>query len=132
MLPAVGTRVEVVIDHSFVHAYMEPAARHRSPAQLTIRGTVVEPAKWMSSYMAILNSETGVTCYLTSSQIISVNDVRVEQAVPSEDRVVIIRSDRTGEAYTVQQNGVTKKWTCSCVGWQFKHKCKHVLQAQKA
>lgn len=132
MLPAVGTRVEVVIDHSFVHGYMEPAARHRSPAQLTIQGTVVEPAKWMSEYMAILNHQTGVTCYLTSNQIISVNNVRVERAAPTEDQVVIIRSERTGEAYTVKQNGVTKKWHCSCVGFQFKHKCKHVLQAQKA
>jgi hypothetical protein len=40
----------------------------------------------------------------------------------------IVKSIRTGEDYTVEYNG--KFWSCTCVGYGYRHYCKHIDQVK--
>lgn len=130
-LPKPGTLVELVLDNSFVHHYLMPEAKHRSPPVLTIRGTVVPSVRGMEHLLAVQNSQTGVLNHINPQRILRINDrpVAVKRTEPRADRVVLIKSSRGNETYTVTLNGASGKWTCTCVGWQFKGKCRHVTQA---
>jgi hypothetical protein len=55
----------------------------------------------------------------------------VVQPKPTEDKILLIKSSKGNETYTVKQNGVTKKWVCSCSGFQFRKSCRHVKQASE-
>jgi len=50
---------------------------------------------------------------------------RVEVA-RSEEKTYVAKSSRTGEEYVVTQNG--DNWKCTCAGFDFRRRCKHIDQ----
>lgn len=128
-LPEVGTRIEVVIrDHE---PYL-PTGR-RETTQVLI-GTVVPVPKWMQIHaaLAIVNERSKATNYIAEHQIVSIGGVQVVQPAVTADQIFTVISSKTGEPYTVRQDGRTKKWSCTCVGFQFHKKCRHVTRLAEA
>lgn len=46
-----------------------------------------------------------------------------------EEKTFKAKSSRTGEEYTVTQKGT--QWSCSCMGFEYRKKCKHIDQFKK-
>ena len=131
-MPDAGQVVELLVDTSYVHRYLVDSAKHLVAPQTVMRGTVVPTPSHMAGCLTMVNSVTGATNYISHHDIISINNQAVVQPKPTEDKILLIKSSKGNETYTVKQNGVTKKWVCSCAGYTFKKTCRHVLEAQKA
>lgn len=130
IMPEVGHVAEVVIDNSFARGYMTPDARHRAPPTITIRGVVIETPPWMRQHTAIslLNLANENRAHIPAHRIISIGGIKFDQKPETSDRRFIVTSSKTGEKYEVTQNGRTKNWSCTCVGFQFHRKCRHVTR----
>jgi hypothetical protein len=133
-IPVVGTSVEIVVDNSFAHGYMAPCSRHRAPVTLTLQGVVIPIPKWMEKHadVAIKNKQTGADNFIPKHRIISIGGIKVEQPVVTKDVILQVVSSKTGETYTVRQDGRTKRWSCTCTGFQFHKKCRHSTRAMEA
>jgi len=132
--PKEGSEVEIVIDNSFAHSYMAPCSSHRAQRTVTATGTVVAIPKWMTQHadIAIFNNKTKVTNYIPRHRIISIGGIKVVQPKATLDKILQVKSSKTGEMYTVRQDGRTKRWSCTCVGFQFHKKCRHATRAAEA
>lgn len=128
--PDVGTLVEVEIDTQHVHDYLVAEAKHRCAPITTLKGVVIDRLPWMPEYFTILNSETHATNLIAYHKIISINKQKFEKPLPTQDKVVQIKSSNGKDTYTVTQNGTTQKWSCTCPGFSFKRKCRHTLEVQ--
>lgn len=129
-MPQVGELVEVVIDNSFAHSYMNEQAKHRSPASLRLRGVVIETPPWLrdSAALSILNLDNEARNHIPSHRIMSIGGVKFDQKPKTSDLHFKVTSFKTGEVYDVMQNGRTKKWSCTCIGYQFHGRCRHITQ----
>ncbi len=130
--PEIGSNVSVVIDNSFVHGYLIEGFKHLALPQETLSGTVVASPKWAADHLCILNSKTKAQNIIPPHKIISINDNVVEKKPVAQDRVLIVHSSKTGEPYTVRFDGRTRRWSCTCVGYQFHRKCRHATRAAEA
>ena len=128
--PEVGTPVEVEIDTLQTHNSLTADAKHRCAPITTLKGVVIERLPWMPEYFTILNSETKATNLIAYHKIISINKQKFEKPTPVQDKIVKIKSSNGKDTYTVTLNGMTRKWACTCAGFNFKRKCKHTLEAQ--
>lgn len=130
-LPTEGSVVEIVLDNVAARDAMAPCSVHRAQPTLTLRGVVVPTPKWMTSStdLTILNSETKAFNYISLHKILSIGGVTVKQPKVVADKVLNVTSSKTGEVYVVRQDGRTKRWSCTCVGFQFHKKCRHVTKA---
>ena len=131
-MPAAGQAVELLLDTGHVHSYLVKEVKHLVAPKTVMRGTVVPTPPHMAGHLTMVNSVTGATNYISHHDIISINNQAVVQPKPTEDKILLIKSSKGNETYTVKQNGVNKKWVCSCAGYTFKKTCRHVLEAQKA
>lgn len=129
-MPEVGQLVEIVLDDSFVHGYLAPCSKHRAQPTKTMRGVVIDTPPWMRQHAAIslLNLANEARCHIPAHRIISIGGVKFDKKPETKDRRFEVVSSKTGEKYEVVQNGRTKKWTCTCVGFQFHSKCRHVTR----
>lgn len=129
-MPDIGTNIEVVLDDSFVAGYLSPDTKHLASKTITVRGTVIATPKWMQSVadLSILNARTNVQNHIPRHRIISIGGVKVTQPKVTSDKIYNVTSSKTGETYIVTQNGRTKKWHCTCMGFQFHKKCRHVTR----
>ena len=130
-MPKVGTVVDVLVDTSYVHRYLVDIAKHVIAPHTLMRGTVIPTPPHMVGNLTMINAVSGATNYISPHDILSINNQKVVHPEPSADRIVLIKSSKGNETYTVKQNGVTKKWSCSCAGFQFKRNCRHITQVQK-
>ena len=131
-IPAEGSVVEVVLDNAPTRYTMAPCSVHRAQPTLTLRGVVVLTPKWMKSSadLTILNSDTKGFNYIPMHKILSIGGIKVKQPKATADKILNMTSSKTGEVYTVRQDGRTKRWSCTCIGFQFHKKCRHVTKAQ--
>jgi hypothetical protein len=129
-LPEVGTDIEVVIDDSFVSGYLADDSKHLATNTITIQGKVVATPKWMQSVadLTVLNSRTKTYNHIPMYRILSIGGVKLDKPKVTEDKIYNVTSSKTGEVYTVTQSGRTKRWHCTCVGFQFHKKCRHVTR----
>jgi hypothetical protein len=130
--PEVGTQVEVEIDTQQAHDAMAPDSKHRCGPTTVLKGTVVTQLPWMKEYFTIVNSQTKAHNFIAHHLIMSINKQKFDKPLPTQDKVMLIKSSNGKDTYTVIQNGITKKWSCPCAGFGFKKKCKHTLEAQAA
>ena len=130
--PEIGSKVDVVIDNSFVCSYLAADSKHRAKPQDVIRGTVFAAPKWASDHLCVINSDTKAQNFIPPHRIISINDTVVVHAPVVEDKVLTVYSSKTGEPYYVSLNGRTGKWSCTCTGFQFHKKCRHAVRAAEA
>lgn len=128
ILPKVGQRCEIEVDNGFIRSYIDAALRPAHPPTLVFRGTVLEPPAWMRDCFVMLD-DSGQTRYINPLKIVRCGNQAVVAPQPSKDRVVTFASDRTGETYTARQDGTTKRWSCTCKGFEFRRSCKHILEA---
>lgn len=126
--PQVGSQVEVVIDTADSHRKMAPCSKHRVGVTTLLRGVVMESPKWCADHVCLINSDTRAHNYIPPHRILSINNQKVEPQPKTQDRVIMVNASKGGGTYTVQFNGVTKRWSCTCPGFVFKSKCKHVIQ----
>jgi hypothetical protein len=129
MLAEIGSTVEVVIRD---FAPYVPTGRRETTQ--TLRGVVVATPKWMQSHtdLSIINSVTKAHNHIPAHIILSVGGVELQQPKVTADKVLTVYSSKTGEPYTVRQDGRTKKWSCTCTGFQFHKKCRHATRAAEA
>ncbi|CAB4140228.1 Zinc finger, SWIM-type [uncultured Caudovirales phage] len=132
LYPEIGSNVDVVIDNSFVCSYLAADSKHRAQKQELIRGTVFAAPKWASDHLCVINSVTKANNYIPPHRILSINNTKVEQKAVAKDKVLTVYSSKTGEPYTVRQDGRTGKWSCTCTGFQFHKKCRHSIRAAEA
>lgn len=132
--PKEGSEVEIVTDNSFVYNYMTPCSAHLATPTTTLRGVVVSTPKWMQQHsdITIINQDTKRYNFILAHKIISIGGIKVEQPKVVADRIHIVHSSKTGEPYTVRQDGRTKRWSCTCVGFQFYKKCRHITRLAEA
>jgi len=129
IMPDPGTRIEVVVRD--YEPYL-PTGRRETTKSLV--GIVIPTPKWMQVHAAlsILNEQTKAQNHIASHLIISIGGVKVKQPTVTPDKVFTVISSKTGEPYTVRQDGRTKKWSCTCIGFQFHKKCRHVTRQAEA
>ena len=132
MQPVVGSDIEIVIDTSHIRNYLAADSKHRVDTQTAIRGTVLHTPKGMGDSITVKNSVTGATNYVPPHRIISINNRKIEIKPPEADKVLLVASSKGNETYTVRMDGKSKKWSCTCSGFQFRSKCKHTEQAKSA
>jgi hypothetical protein len=125
MVPKIGSYVEVVVDNSFANSIMLPEAKHREPPLRRISGTVIASPRRMEDYLTILNLNNKVTNCIARNLIVSINDTPVDKVPVTADKVFTVKN------YTIRQDGISKRWSCSCIGFQYRKHCKHVEQCQK-
>lgn len=128
-LPEIGTRVEVVVRN-----YVPDLRTGRREVQETIAGTVVATPKWMQlhSDLTVFNEHYKINNYIPMHKILSISGVKVEQPKATADVVLTVFSSKTGEPYTVRMDGRTKRWSCTCTGFQYHRKCRHTQRAAEA
>jgi len=129
-MPQVGSTVELVLDDSFVSGYLADDSKRLASSTITLQGTVVATPKWMQSVadLTILNSKTKVYNYIPAYKIMSIGGIKVDRPKATADKIYSVTSSKTGEVYTVTQSGRTNKWHCTCIGFQFHKKCRHVTR----
>jgi len=130
--PEVGTQVEVEIDTQQAHNAMAPDSKHRCGPTTVLKGMVVARFTWMKEYFTIVNSQTKAHNFIAPHLIMSINKQKFDKPLPTQDKVVRIKSSNGKDTYTVTRNGITNKWSCDCPGHVFKKKCKHTVEAQAA
>ena len=128
--PVPGSYVEVVIDSSHVHNYLTPDAQHRVGKMTTLRGVVFASPKWCADHVCLINSDTRALNHVPPHRILSINNQVVEQPKVTADILVQVKASKGDGVYTVTQNGVTKRWSCTCPGFGFKRICKHVTEVK--
>ena len=125
-LPAIGTRVEVVLNISV--PYLCTGRRETTE---TIAGTVVATPKWMTQHsdLTLFNERDKINNYILMHRIVSISGVKIQQPKVTADVVLTVYSSKTGEPYNVRMDGRTKRWSCTCTGFQFHKKCRHSTRA---
>ena len=133
-MPEVGQLVEVVLDDSFVHNYLADDSKHLARPTITIRGVVIDTPAWMRQHavISLLNLANEARCHIPAHRIVSIGGVKFDQKPVTSDRVFEVISSKTGEKYHVVQSGRTKKWSCTCVGYQFHNRCRHIARLAEA
>lgn len=128
-VPAIGTRVEVVLNVS-----VPDLRTGRRETTETIAGTVVATPKWMTQHsdLTLFNERDKINNYISMHRIVSISGVKVEQPKVTADVVLTVYSSKTGEPYNVRMDGRTKRWSCTCTGFQFHKKCRHATRAAEA
>ena len=129
--PEIGSKVDVVIDNSFVYSYLAADSKHRAKPQDVIRGTVFPAPTWASDHLCVINSDTKARNLIPPHRIISINNTVVRHKPVVKDVLLTVQSSKTGESYNVRMDGRTKKWSCTCTGFQFHKKCRHAVRAQQ-
>ena len=127
----IGASLEVTIDMGHTLQYFAGDSKHRARKSDVLRGTVVGAPSWLKGpHVCLLNSETKALNYIPEHRIVAVNNAPVKPKTKSRDRVFSVTSSKTGEVYTVQLNGQTRVWSCTCTGWQFHRKCRHTVRCE--
>ena len=124
-LPKIGSYVDVVVDNSFAHGTMQPEAKHRAPPLIRISGIAVASPARMEEYFTVLNSSNKAINCIPIYRIVSINDILVDKVPVTADKYFTVKN------YTIRQDGISKRWSCSCIGFQYRKHCKHVEQCQK-
>jgi len=125
-IPAIGTRVEVVLNIS-----VPDLCTGRRETTETIAGTVVATPKWMTQHsdLTLFNERDKINNYILMHRIVSISGVKIQQPKVTADVVLTVYSSKTGEPYNVRMDGRTKRWSCTCTGFQFHKKCRHSNRA---
>ncbi len=129
MLAEIGANVEVLIKD--YEPYLPTGRRETTQ---TLSGVVVATPKWMTNFadLTLINSVTKAHNYIPKHKIVSIGGVKLQQPKVTADKVFQVASSKTGELYTVRQDGRTKRWSCTCIGFQFHKKCRHATRAAEA
>jgi outer membrane protein assembly factor BamB len=129
MLAEIGANVEVIIKD--YEPYLPTGRRETTQ---TLSGVVVATPKWMANLadLTLINSVTKAHNYIPKHKIVSIGGVKITQPKVTADKVFQVASSKTGELYTVRQDGRTKRWSCTCIGFQFHKKCRHAIRAAEA
>lgn len=127
-MPEVGQLVEVLVQDP--HGYLAEDSRHLVSDTAVIRGVVIDTPAWMRQHAAlsVLNLANEARSHIPAHRILSIGGVTFDKKPETRDRRFEVVSSKTGEKYHVVQNGRTKRWTCTCVGFQFHNRCRHVTR----
>lgn len=128
--PALGSYVEVVIDTHHIHAYLATHSKHKVAPTTTLRGIVIASPKWCEDHVCLINSDTRATNHVPPHRIVSINNQVVVQPKPTVDVVVSVKASKGDGVYTVKQDGITKRWSCNCSGFNFKKTCRHITEVK--
>jgi SWIM zinc finger len=127
-LPVIGSEVEVIIDSTHVNKYLHHDLKHVVQSRERIAGKVIPLPSWMTrdADFAIYNYANLRESYIPFNRVISIDGIKVPQNTQRVDKVISVVSSKTGEPYTVRYDGRLNKWSCTCPGFQFRRKCRHV------
>ena len=95
----------------------------------TITGILAQTPTYFPGYITV---QRGVKyfSYIPKKNIIKIiSGTGVEQPTINKITTHEVVSARTGEKYTVTTDG--NKYSCTCVGFNYHGKCKHITQIQK-
>jgi hypothetical protein len=133
-VPSVGSVVEIIIDRSYVNRYLDPNMKHSVAPQDKIIGKIIPLPSWMTqdSDIAIYDYKTNRNSYIPLSRILSIGGIKITQPEPTKDKMVTVISSKTGEPYNIRFDGRLNKWSCTCPGFQFKRKCRHISRMMES
>jgi hypothetical protein len=127
----VGIYVEVTIDNSHVIHTLADCSKHRVDRRQVLKGLVIESPKWLKGpHICLLNPDTKHTHFIPEHRIVEVNDKPIAARPRGSNLVYNVTSSKTGEVYIVRLNGMTRRWSCTCVGHQFHNKCRHTIKCE--
>jgi hypothetical protein len=124
--PKVGSVVKVTTRYPESYLYAKNKFR-----DVTTVGKVVENDRWTPvgnfsittgrpEYPIAIIALHNVIKVETAGKVVRAS---VEKSAP---KVWKVTSKRSGEVYTVTNNAGS--WSCTCVGYQYHRKCKHILE----
>ena len=102
------------------------------PEFLTFTGDRLKTPDWVESEAVCLTAPIpGGQRIIAMESVVSIDDqivvTPVKATTPDRDRVVRVQGDR-GKEYLVTIRGGHR--SCTCTGYGFRRKCKHLLQAE--
>lgn len=121
MLPQIGQNVVVTV----ACIKYDYSGRRRNDVE-SIEGMVVPNFKWLKDdYICVLVKGRDFTSQIPIKNIVSVNGSVSTKTPVSEARsgVYEVKSLKSNKVYVVTRNG--SNIACDCVGFQFRHDCKH-------
>jgi hypothetical protein len=128
--PALGSHVQIVIDTSHIRNYLAADSKHRVETTMTLRGVVVASPKWFADHVTLINSDTRSMNHVPPHRILSINNQVVEQPKVTADVTVTVKASKGDGVYTVKQDGITKRWSCTCAGFVWKKNCRHITEVK--
>lgn len=127
-VPEVGSQVRVVV--RFTESLLSSPSTYRDTEY---RGQVVVPNKWDSgsSFKLFTGNPAWPYSIIDIDRVVDIEYIsgKAGKAVKSDVRTFTVNGSR-GSKYTVTQNGT--KWSCTCTGFQYHRKCKHIKEIQDA
>ena len=127
-IPQVGSKVRVTTRYKDIYIYARNPYREQ-----VYEGEVVNPDKWMDtdSFKVFTGNPDLPYSVISASNVSDVKYITggAGRAVKSDVKTFSVKGSK-GEVYTVTQTGT--RWSCSCVGFQFRRQCKHIKVKQGA
>jgi hypothetical protein len=121
-IPKVGSKIKVRTTYKQGAAMFPPRDTYRQ-----YEGEVLPSHKWLSDRefcmsgdarwpIRVINMNAVEQLDLISGGFIEINN---------KPKTVVVKGSK-GATYTVSNSG--KGWNCTCTGFQFRKKCKHILE----
>lgn len=127
----IGSLLEITIDNSHTKRTMTDCARHRVDQYQVLKGILVEPPKYLKGkWYCLQGPNYKVLNMIPDYRIVSINDTPFEQKQIIKDLYYSFTSSKTGEVYQVTFARHIKRWHCTCVGFQFHNRCRHIVKGE--
>lgn len=124
MTPKLGTEVSVRVRNALAD-FRFLYASNVVPEFLTFTGTVVPNEKWLTNHLSITTGNKSFPVRsIDMSRIVSINGTKTKILESPKSRTWLVKGSKGNSTYTVtEENGLRR---CTCVGYQFRHQCKHL------
>lgn len=127
--PAVGSKITVVCDWS---ENLKGYSAHVPRTSIDF-GVVVPSEKFddPKSFRLATSNKIFPVSVIPLMRVVEISGVEVKKvSVKNNDRVWVMPSSNGKSSYTVSRvNGI---YSCTCVGYSFRHACKHVNKAKES
>jgi len=123
--PQIGSEVTVTVRNAmadFRHLYGSGVISEH----VTFTGTVAPTERWQDAKRT-LNLTTGIKSFpvrsIDMARVVSINGAKAKVIVAPKSHTWLVKGSK-GNTYTVtEENG---RRSCTCVGFGFRHQCKHL------
>ena len=125
MAPQIGSKVTVTVRNAmadFRHLYGSGVISEHE----TFTGTVAPTERWQDAKRT-LNLTTGIKSFpvrsIDMARVVSINGAKAKVIVAPKSRTWLVKGSK-GNTYTVTEENGNR--SCTCVGFGFRHQCKHL------
>lgn len=123
MITLTDTTISVYADIKVKGAAPIPPIQH-------FTGTIISNPSWVrNDSICLTTGETRFPFRIIPKKDIVKSSVAINYSKPSSDKNIFLVRGSKGQEYTITRK--SDHWNCTCVGFEFRHACKHVAAAKK-